>query len=300
MPMKKEKINKTNEILTHEQRERVKEKGKEKINKKRKEQEKKQIDFDEYDPKIKAAKKSKKRKVIFIIILILLIAATIGIGVSPIFNITEIEITGNKQVTTEQIRELLDLTEGEDNIFLSLNYMIRNRLEQNEYIKAVKIRRELPGKLKIEITEKEIAYVLSTGEVCAYIDEEGEVLELTDTKEENVIEAKGYSTDIASVKTGEKILEEDISKLNEMDKILEALETQDLKRLVTYVNIADEKDYQVYMQEEKKLIHFGNLEMLSEKVLYVKAILEKEKGNEGEIMVNRNLNEKYPYFHQNI
>ena len=31
-------------------------------------------------------------------------------------------------------------------------------------------------------------------------------------------------------------------------------------------------------------------------MLYVKAIVEKEKGNDGEIFVNMNLNEKNPYF----
>ena len=40
--------------------------------------------------------------------------------------------------------------------------------------------------------------------------------------------------------------------------------------------------------------------MIDTKMLYIKAILDKESGNEGEIFVNMDLNNKNPYFKQKV
>ena len=52
---------------------------------------------------------------------------------------------------------------------------------------------------------------------------------------------------------------------------------------------------------ENKYVHLGDSSNLSNKMLYVVAILEKEKENAGDIFVNGDLNNKFqPYFRQKV
>ena len=78
------------------------------------------------------------------------------------------------------------------------------------------------------------------------------------------------------------------------------LSMEEIADKVTSINIADGSDYQIYMKDESKIVHLGTIDNIDTKMLYVKAIVEKEKGNDGEIFVNMDLNKKDPYFRQNV
>ena len=54
------------------------------------------------------------------------------------------------------------------------------------------------------------------------------------------------------------------------------------------------------MENEGKTVYIGNTANLNIKMLYIKTILEKEKGTNGKIYVNRDLNVQKPYFSPNI
>ena len=62
----------------------------------------------------------------------------------------------------------------------------------------------------------------------------------------------------------------------------------------------DKNDYQLFIESEKKTVHLGNNTSMDTKMMYVKAIMEKEKDNEGEIFVNVDLNNKNAYFKQKV
>ena len=54
-------------------------------------------------------------------------------------------------------------------------------------------------------------------------------------------------------------------------------------------------------REEKKKVYLGDCSNLSNKMLYVQAIIEQEKGKAGEIFVNGDLNNKFnPYFREEV
>ena len=53
------------------------------------------------------------------------------------------------------------------------------------------------------------------------------------------------------------------------------------------------------LEEENKKVHLGDSTNLSNKMLYVMAIIEAEKGKQGDIFVNGDLNNKFqPYFRE--
>ena len=54
-------------------------------------------------------------------------------------------------------------------------------------------------------------------------------------------------------------------------------------------------------EKEKKKVHIGDTSNLSNKMLYVQSIIEKEKDKEGDIFVNGDLNNGFnPYFREKV
>ena len=83
-----------------------------------------------------------------------LIAMAIGIVVflckSEMFNICNIEVTGNNHVSQEVILTLSEIQLNK-NIFLSRTSKAEQKISTNPYIKEVNVKRILPDKIKIEI-----------------------------------------------------------------------------------------------------------------------------------------------------
>ena len=56
----------------------------------------------------------------------------------------------------------------------------------------------------------------------------------------------------------------------------------------------------IELKEEKKTVHLGDSSNLSTKMLYVISIIEENKGIEGEILVNTDLNNKGAIFRKKV
>ncbi len=246
-------------------------------------------------------KKQKKRirKIQNLTIFALFIVGIILLMLSPLFYIKQIVITGNEIVPEATVLSLLSIS-NETNIFRETNKTINEKIRQNPYIAGATIKRELPAKLKIQIKERTIDYILRVGEGYAYINRDGTILEIASEKAEEKLELQGYETSIEHIIPGNKVCEDDLEKIEDIEKIIEALINSGLGNLVTSVNIEDHDEYIVNMESEAKTIYIGNTANLDVKILYIKTILEKEKGNAGKIYVNRDLNVQKPYFSPNI
>ncbi len=282
---------------------RIKKEKAEKAKQIKKEQDKKikQLKKEEQlnDPEFQRKRKKRKKKIIILVVFFGLISALLGIACSPIFKIKEVEILGNDHVSETEIRNLLDIKEN-DNLFLTFNFLIKKRLEPNAYIKDVVIRRKLPNTLSVEVKERKIEFVFAKEDTYYFFDKDGKFLEKSAQPIIGKIEIKGYKTDVDNLKTNDTFSNEDLKKLEDIKEIIKVAEKQQIADLITYIDVSNSKDYIMYLQTENKNVHIGNIDMLEDKMLFVKKILEKEKGNSGEIFVNRDLNKYNPYFRQNI
>ncbi len=75
-----------------------------------------------------------------------------------------------------------------------------------------------------------------------------------------------------------------------------------LNEEVTSIDISNKNEYIIYLADEKKKIHIGDTSNLSNKILYVQAIIEQEKNTEGDIFekmedINNGFN---PYFRDKV
>lgn len=280
---------------------------KEKKSKKKKTKNKKQKKVEERQenqPQAKVAKKrrkSKKKKInkkilgFFSIIILVSIIVVLSLT-APIFNITKIEINGNQKVSKDTIIALSGIKMGE-NIFRFNNNMIQN-VKQNTYIEKVEIQRKMPGTVVISVKERKIKYQINLINSYVYLDKNGYLLE-NSAERKNVPVIVGFSIKEDEMLNEKRLKDNDLEKLANVAKIIEAAKAINIDNLITEVNVEDKNNTILYLESKSKKINVGDTTNLTNKMLYVQKILENEEGKSGSVFVNGDISAGFkPYFRE--
>lgn len=236
-------------------------------------------------------KKRIKRIVKNITLLLIVVAGIIFALVSPIFNIEKIEVLNNAQISSDTIISLSQLSLGQ-NIFKFNKNKTEKNIKTNAYIENVKIERKLPNKIEIQVEERQRDYNVEFLNGYAYINKQGYILEKSQEKLD-LPTIQGISTEEEQIVEGNRLNSEDLEKLETVIQIMSTCKNYDLDTKVTTINIENKDEYSLYMEEEKKTIYLGNKNNLSNKMLYVKTIIEKNQGKEGYIYVDGDTNNNF-------
>lgn len=243
-----------------------------------------------YEEERKRKQKREKRfRIIKIFLKILmLIAIIIGIilflFISPIFNIKNINVQGNKKVQSEEISSLSKL-KLEENIFRFSSKEIEKNVKENAYIDTVEVKRKIPNTVEITVSERTAKYQLEYGNAFVYIDVNGNILEISD-QNANLPIIRGYLTKQEDIKAGNKLVDEDCNKLISVEKFLKAAQSNQIYDIITYVNISNNKNYIMELPSKGKIAYLGDDTNVNDKMLILKEIISKEEGRNGEIFVN--------------
>lgn len=243
--------------------------------------------------------KKVKKALINVSFIILIITAITLFLLSPIFSIENISIKNNEKLSQEEIISLSQIEKG-TNLFKIRNAEIKNNIKENAYVDEVKVNRILPNTIEITVTERQVAYLLEYGSSYAYIDEQGYILEISSENITDKIKIRGYKTTEDNIKPGNRLIKEDLNKLNDVAIITDTAKNSGINAQITSINIENQNEYSLYMESEKKTVHIGSISNLDTKMLYLQVMLEKEKDNEGEIFLNIDFKTKNPYFKEKV
>lgn len=243
--------------------------------------------------------KKVKKTLINVSLIILIITAITLFLLSPIFSIENISIKNNEKLSQEEIISLSQIEKG-TNLFKIRNAEIKNNIKENAYVDEVKVNRILPNTIEITVTERQVAYLLEYGSSYAYIDEQGYILEISSENITDKIKIRGYKTTEDNIKPGNRLIKEDLNKLNDVAIITDTAKNSGINAQITSINIENQNEYSLYMESEKKTVHIGSISNLDTKMLYLQVMLEKEKDNEGEIFLNIDFKTKNPYFKEKV
>ena len=252
----------------------------------------------------KDIKKKKKNKILsfcikLIIILILCVVALIYLITSPIFNISRIEIIGNNKITADTYISLSGITIGNNIYDLSKKKIIEN-IKENPYVDTVEIKRKLPSVVEITVTERTASYMLGILNSYAYINNQGYILEINE-EQINAPVITGYFTNEEEIVIGNRLNEEDLVKLEMVFKIMDTIYVNGITEIVNEINVSDQNNYTLIFSEEGKTVYLGNGSNLTDRIgVYLKAILQKEKGKSGEIFINGDLNQDKVFFREKV
>lgn len=247
----------------------------------------------------KKIKRKKSRKLLITTCTIMVLILGIGIFslTTPTFNITNIVIEGNENVSTETILSLSEIKK-EENIFRINKNSTISKIKENKYIENVKISRKLPGTLKILVEERTVQYQVNLINSYAYIDKAGYILENSTIKAETPV-LVGLQIDESEILNRQRLDTEDLEKLNDINQIMEAAKGIEIESIITEINTEDTNDYIIYIESKNKKIHIGDTTNLTNKMLYVNKMLENEEGKSGIFFVNGNVNSGFnPYFRE--
>ena len=245
-------------------------------------------------------KKKKIKKIIKCMTLFLLIIGGFVFAlVSPLFNIKEIQVTNNNQITTETIVSLSQLQVGQ-NLFRFSKRKVEKEIKTNPYIESVSIKRKLPNKIELAIEERISSYNVEFLNGYAYINNQGYILQISEQKLElpTII---GITTEQEQIVEGNRLNAEDLEKIETAIEIMNICKNYDLDKKVSTIDITNKNDYIIYMEEEKKTIHLGDESNLNNKMLYVPTILTENQKKEGTIYLNGDLNDNFkPRFREKV
>lgn len=116
---------------------------------------------------------------VLIFIPVVLISAALWFAFSvknPVFRLSRISFTGSEHLTDEELLAVSGLRKGENLLGLSAKKVHAKMLE-SPWIKAVSVRKELPDRLQIAITETEPFALLEMKGHLFIVDEQGKLLE---------------------------------------------------------------------------------------------------------------------------
>ena len=132
----------------------------------------------------KVIRKKKRRKKRYLLRFLIFILICVGIYFAvhiDYFAINGIAVAGNKEISDETIVELSELQTGE-NIFDIHPWFAERRIKKNLYVEDVNVKRVLPNKVEIIVTERSGKLQLVSGKKYVVTDNSGMVLEIAKEK----------------------------------------------------------------------------------------------------------------------
>ena len=136
--------------------------------------------------------------------------------------------------------------------------------------------------------ERKASYALKIeDEKYAYINNQGYILEI-DSALNNLPEITSYKTQ--EIKIGSRLNNQDLEKMEVVLKIMEIATANQIDSLITSIDINDRENLILNMAGEGKIIYLGDASDINTKILYIKAILEEEKGVAGELFMDGKTN----------
>ncbi len=115
------------------------------------------------------------RSVVFMGIVLMVVLSLFGFFQSPFFEVTELEVGGMVLLEAEEVRTMLDLR-GQQHIFSVSLGELESRVASDPRVKDVSVRRQLPGRLVVQVRERQPVAVISRGGVFALINRDGKVI----------------------------------------------------------------------------------------------------------------------------
>lgn len=237
------------------------------------------------------AKRRRKRKNRKLPILILLFIAAVTVTLTtPTFNIKNIVVTGNEQIESETITVLSGINKG-TNIFTFGKGKAREGIKSNPYIDTVKIKRIIPSKVILQVTETKLAAYIKTGDQLVGIDKKGKALELfpDDIKRDKPIVAVKIKKPVL----GETVESEQEKVIEIMTDYFEKTEEYGLFDKIDKIDLSSPTNIQIITKWGLK-VKMGNTDETDYKLNYFKNILPEIGEKSGGVLDITNT-ERVPY-----
>ncbi|HHW49676.1 MAG TPA: FtsQ-type POTRA domain-containing protein [Clostridiaceae bacterium] len=248
-------------------------------------------DYDLKEKKLNKRKKFKKTIIWLKLILILLLlgAVLVPLALSPLCNISSIEVLGNKHYKSSEITKVTDVKVGENGFrvigrnisgLLTFRYYKAETdiLKNCTYVKSAKVKYKMPDKILITIEERNPMCIIPHLGSYLIMDEEGYIIDIVeDEREVGLPVIKGLK--IESYKMGQALELENPDSIEKIYDLITAIKKSDenslykLEDTVDYIDISDPKKVCLFV-DSRIIANLGDLRDLNYRIGVLKYILQ--------------------------
>lgn len=240
-----------------------------------------------------------RRLSILLLLIVLLIGGIVYFVLSPVFNVKAIEVVNNDKISAEQIVSMTEISLN-TNTFKFSPREVKNNILKNPYIEDVKVSRNIfNNSVKVTVKERTATLMLEYGNSYVYMNNQGYILEISPIKIDSPI-IEGYVTPLEDVKPGNRLCKDDLERLEVVLRIIESSQSAGIENIITKINIKNKKNYVITLEAEDKIVYLGTCADLSTQMLYIKEMIQREKGIEGEFFIDMDLNIGNPVFREKV
>lgn len=240
--------------------------------------------------KKKKSKWNKIKRVILVVFRIFLILAVLAgifafLFISPVFNITEIKVENASKISENTYITISEIQIGE-NIFKVNKSRVISLIKHEPYVDEVEVTRNFPGTILLTVKERSPEYLIEKEGMYIYIDKNGYALETSSEKLDLPI-LKGIITDLNTLTMGDRLYETDLSKFNDLIKIIDGIKNNNIEEKLSSIDISNNDNYILKFEEENKKVCIGDTTNLSTKMLWIKYFMNERKDDSGIIHLER-------------
>ncbi len=164
------------------------------------------------------------------------IIAVVVIGCLVFFRVEEVEVTGNRRYTAQEIVDITGVREG-DNLFgVNKNEIYERILQGLPYVDSVNCRRSLPNRLIITVTESEATAFIRHEGSCWLMNSATKILERL--PECDLAEITGVTALQPSAGTFLETGQETDAKAEDLASLMTALEAHGLIQGADYIDLS--------------------------------------------------------------
>ena len=171
---------------------------------------------------------------------VVLTAVVIVIALTLFFKVDQVIVSGNSRYTQEEIVAVSGVEQG-DNLILLNKYQIARRIyTELPYITNVRVNRNLPDHLLVEVTETKVSLALESGGAWWLLSESGKVLDVTDGDVEGYLLLRGVAAE--GIAVGEQLrLAEGTLSAERLLELVACLSERDMLEQADWVDASDEE-----------------------------------------------------------
>lgn len=173
---------------------------------------------------------------------VVLTAVVIVIALTLFFKVDQVLVSGNSRYSQEEIIAVSGVEQG-DNLILLNKYQIAKKLyTQLPYITDVRVNRNLPDRLLIEVTETKIALALESGGAWWLLSEDGKVLDVTDESgAEGYLLLRGITAEGITIGEPLRLAEGNLT----VERLLELIAALSERGMLTQTDSVDASDGEI-------------------------------------------------------
>jgi cell division protein FtsQ len=165
----------------------------------------------------------RKRGVLAGLFMVLLLAFAVVLTSTLFFRIKEIRVEGDTVVSKTDVIQLSGFSQGDNILLINKTAAQRSIVSRLSYVKAVRIKRELPGRVVIAVTEARPAAAVEHRDKLWIIDEYGSLLEAVPVRRSNLPGVIGFSLSDPVEGTRVYADEDDETKIEPLLELLQVM-----------------------------------------------------------------------------